>query len=90
MAEVAPWLTLDSNIYPAVVDNRLVWIVDGYTTSRNYPNSQLQSLRATTNDAQSTLVGSQPDAPLNYMRNSVKAVVDATNGTVNLYAWEPE
>ncbi len=90
VAEVAPWLTLDSNIYPAVVDNRLVWIVDGYTTSSNYPNSQLQSLRATTNDAQSTLVGSQPDAPLNYMRNSVKAVVDATDGSVNLYAWQPD
>ncbi len=88
VAQVAPWLTLDSNVYPAVVDNRLVWIVDGYTTSRNYPNSQVKSLRASTNDAQSGLVGTQADQSVNYMRNSVKAVVDASNGTVDLYAWE--
>ena len=88
VAQVAPWLTLDSNTYPAVVDNRLVWIIDGYTTSRNYPNSQVQSLRASTNDAQSTLVGTQADQAVNYLRNSVKAVVDATNGNVSLYAWE--
>jgi len=87
--EVAPWLTLDSNIYPAVVDSRLVWIVDGYTTSSTYPNSQLESLRGATDDAKSQLTGSQADTQVNYMRNSVKAVVDATNGTVTLYAWDP-
>ena len=37
---VAPWLTLDGNAYPAVVDGRVQWIVDGYTTSADYPNSQ--------------------------------------------------
>ncbi|MCC6496055.1 MAG: UPF0182 family protein [Propionibacteriaceae bacterium] len=88
VAQVAPWLTLDSNVYPAVVDNRLVWIVDGYTTSRNYPGSQVQSLQDTTNDAQSNLVGTQQDLPINYLRNSVKAVVDASDGTVDLYAWQ--
>ncbi|HSK32447.1 MAG TPA: UPF0182 family protein, partial [Propionicimonas sp.] len=88
VAQVAPWLTLDSNVYPAVVDNRLVWIVDAYTVSRNYPNSQVKSLRASTSDAQSNVVGTQADKAVNYMRNSVKAVVDATNGTVDLYAWE--
>lgn len=87
--EVAPWLTLDSNIYPAVVDQRLVWIVDGYTTSSTYPNSELESLRAGTDDAKSQFTGSQADTQVNYMRNSVKAVVDATNGTVDLYAWDP-
>ncbi len=86
--QVAPWLTLDSNIYPAVVDNRMVWIVDGYTTSRNYPNSQVKSLRASTSDAQSGLVGTQDDQAVNYLRNSVKAVVDAANGSVSLYAWD--
>ncbi len=88
VSQVAPWLTLDSNVYPAVVDNRLVWIVDAYTTSRNYPNSQVKSLRASTSDAQSNLVGTQADQAVNYLRNSVKAVVDASNGNVNLYAWE--
>ena len=39
MQKVAPYLTLDSDPYPAVVDGRIVWIVDGYTTSANYPYS---------------------------------------------------
>ena len=90
VAEVAPWLTLDSNVYPAVVDGRLVWIVDAYTKTANYPNSQLTSLRAATTDSQSDLVGSQDDGVVNYVRNSVKAVVDASDGTVNLYAWEAD
>ncbi|MBA3021435.1 UPF0182 family protein [Propionicimonas sp.] len=88
VAAVAPWLTLDSNTYPAVVNSRLVWIVDGYTVSENYPNSQTQSLQDATTDTQSSLLGSQADANLNYLRNSVKAVVDATDGTVSLYAWD--
>lgn len=90
VAQVAPWLTLDSNIYPAVVDHRLVWIVDGYTVSNNYPNSQLQSLRESTSDAQSGFDAGQADVDVNYMRNSVKAVVDAADGSVQLYAWTPD
>jgi uncharacterized protein len=88
VTQVAPWLTLDSNVYPAVVNNRLVWIVDGYTTSENYPNSQTQSLQNAAADSQSSLADPQPDINLNYMRNSVKAVVDATSGAVDLYAWD--
>ena len=88
VAEVAPWLTLDSNIYPAVVSGRLVWIVDGYTTSATYPNSQLESLRDSTTDASSALTGRQVDEQVNYLRNSVKAVVDAADGNVVLYAWD--
>lgn len=90
VAEVAPWLTLDSNIYPAVVDSRLVWIVDGYTVSDRYPNSQRQSLQSSTTDADSALGSTQSDTSINYMRNSVKAVVDASDGSVTLYAWEPD
>ncbi len=86
--QVAPWLTLDSNIYPAVVDHRLVWIVDGYTVTRNYPDSQAVSLRQAITDAE-TNPDPSTDQSINYMRNSVKAVVDATNGTVELYAWDP-
>ena len=41
----APWLTIDADPYPAVVDGRIVWIVDGYTTSDAYPYSQRQALR---------------------------------------------
>lgn len=87
--KVAPWLTLDSNIYPAVVDGRLVWIVDGYTTTANYPNSQLVGLRQAITDAGST-PGLRAEASVNYIRNSVKAVVDASDGSVQLYAWQAE
>ena len=45
---VAPWLTLDTDPYPAVVDGRVQWIVDGYTTLQNYPYAQQMSLGAAT------------------------------------------
>ena len=86
--KVAPWLTVDSNTYPAVVEGRLVWIVDAYTTSATYPNSQRVLLRDATSTTQSSALGAQLDQPINYMRNSVKAVVDAYDGTVKLYAWD--
>ncbi|MBK8463039.1 MAG: UPF0182 family protein [Nigerium sp.] len=86
--KVAPWLTIDRNLYPAIVDGRLVWIVDAYTTSATYPNSQRVVLAQATSDTQSTVLGQQLDQPINYMRNSVKAVVDAYDGTVDLYAWD--
>ncbi|WP_331714574.1 UPF0182 family membrane protein [Auraticoccus cholistanensis] len=86
----APWLTVDQDTYPAVVDGRLVWIVDGYTTSDSYPNSQRIDLNEATRDSLTapSLVTAQPPKPLNYIRNSVKAVVDAYDGTVRLYAWD--
>ena len=75
--KVAPWLTVDSDPFPAIVDGRLVWIMDAYTTTDKYPNSQL------------TTFGSGMNAMnVNYIRNSVKATVDALDGTVNLYAWD--
>ncbi|TXL61578.1 UPF0182 family protein [Aeromicrobium terrae] len=88
--KVAPWLTVDGDTYPAVVDGRVVWIVDAYTTSNSYPYSQHSSLREATDD---TLTQGQSQAALptdqvNYMRNSVKAVVDAYDGTVKLYQWD--
>ncbi len=86
--KVAPWLTVDQNLYPAVVDGRLVWIVDAYTTSSTYPNSQRVQLSQATSDTQSSVLGGQVDQPINYIRNSVKAVVDAYDGSVKLYAWD--
>ena len=89
VAKVAPWLTLDGDVYPAVVDGQIKWIVDGYTTSSTYPESQLVNLRAaskTTITATGASV-SQPSRLVNYMNNSVKAVVDAYTGQVTLYAW---
>ncbi|MEA5154704.1 UPF0182 family protein [Raineyella sp.] len=85
----APWLTVDSNIYPAVVNGRLVWIVDGYTTSNTYPNAQRVNLDSATSSQRATDTGlGAGGRSINYMRNSVKAVVDAYDGTVDLYAWD--
>ncbi len=87
--KVAPWLTADSDAYPAVVDGRVVWIVDGYTTSADYPNSQRVSLDDATSDSSAARrPGGLPDVGVNYMRNSVKATVDAYDGTVKLYSWD--
>ncbi len=82
--KAAPWLTVDGDAYPAVVDGRIKWIVDGYTTSNSYPYSQRVALNQVTSDSQTQAGGTvvaQPDTNVNYMRNSVKAVVDAYDGT---------
>jgi len=75
--KAAPWLKADGDPYPAVVDGRIVWIVDGYTTSNSYPYAQRVGLNAVTSDAQTTAQGTnvvaQPDTNINYIRNSVKA-----------------
>ena len=87
----APWLTLDADPYATVVDGRIVWIVDGYTTSDAYPYSQRQAFGEVTTDSLTTQAGTTV-VPIrdqvNYMRNSVKATVDAYDGTVTLYAWD--
>ncbi len=90
--KVAPWLTLDGDPYPAVVDGRVQWILDGYTTSDAYPNSQKTTLEGATADsltARTKSVQALADERINYIRNSVKATVDAFDGTVSLYAWDP-
>ena len=91
VARAAPWLTLDGNAYPAIVDGRVLWILDGYTTTNNYPNSGLTSMAASTRDSTTSTrrsVTSLEQGQLNYIRNSVKATVDAYDGTVRLYAWD--
>src|SRR5271165_4319663 len=86
---VAPWLTTDSNVYPAIVNKRMVWILDGYTTLDNYPYSELTSLTAATADSNEVAVNRlAPDKQVSYIRNSVKATVDAYDGTVTLYAMD--
>jgi uncharacterized membrane protein (UPF0182 family) len=89
VAKVAPYLTLDRDPYPSVVDGRIVWIVDGYTTSNNYPYSRTESLSAVTSDQQAA-TGVFALDNINYIRNSVKATVDAYDGSVTLYAWDEE
>jgi uncharacterized membrane protein (UPF0182 family) len=90
VAKVAPWLTLDGDPYPAIIDGKILWIIDGYTTSAGYPNSRVVNL-ANTGDAltsRSSAVASLDDKNVNYIRNSVKATVDAYDGTVTLYQWD--
>src|SRR6476620_4672367 len=83
---VAPWLTTDTSVYPAIVNKRMVWIVDGYTTLDNYPYSQLTSLSSATADSNEVAVNRLAlDKQVSYIRNSVKATVDAYDGTVTLY-----
>ena len=89
--KVAPWLTLDGNPYPAVVGGRVQWIVDGYTTSADYPYSRLQDIDNATSDSvteTSSAVRAISTGQVNYIRNSVKATVDAFDGSVKLYTWD--
>ncbi len=88
---VAPWLTVDGDAYPAVVDGRIKWIIDGYTTTNGYPYSQRTQLGQVTADSvsvASNAITSQPAEQVDYIRNSVKAVVDAYDGTVQMYEWD--
>ena len=73
-----------------MVDGRVLWIVDGYTTSSRYPYSQAQDLGEATTDTatRSDAVAALQRRQVNYIRNSVKATVDAYDGSVDLYAWD--
>ena len=74
VARLAPFLTFDQDPYMVVGDDgRLSWILDAYTTSDSYPYSTHYSLG---------------DTSVNYMRNSVKVVIDAYNGTTTFYAFD--
>lgn len=92
VSKVAPWLTLDNRVYPAVVDGRVKWIVDAYTTTDAYPYSSSTPLDEAVADTLTTQQGAPIELPeeVNYIRNSVKATVDAYDGSVDLYAWDAE
>jgi uncharacterized protein len=76
--EIAPFLTFDHDPYVVDADGRLYWIVDAYTTASSYPYSQVED----------NGFGNLP-AGINYVRNSVKAVVNAYDGTVQFYVSAP-
>jgi uncharacterized membrane protein (UPF0182 family) len=80
VGQVAPYLELDDDPYPVVLGERVLWVQDAYTTSRYYPYSE----RLT---GWETGTGTQT---VNYVRNSVKAVVDAFDGSVDLYVVDEE
>jgi uncharacterized membrane protein (UPF0182 family) len=87
--KIAPFLTLDGDPYPAVVDGRMKYIVDGYTTATTYPYAQQTNLQQATDDSLTNRGTFQlARQNINYIRNSVKATVDAYDGTVTLYAFD--
>ncbi|MFG1809388.1 UPF0182 family protein [Streptomyces sp. NPDC049040] len=92
VAAVAPWLTIDGDPYPTVIGKKVVWVVDAYTTSNDYPYASRTTLGDTTADSQTdsqrSVVARQDQ--VNYIRNSVKATVDAYDGTVTLYQWDTQ
>jgi uncharacterized protein len=75
VSELAPFLSLDGDPYLVVVDGKLYWIMDAYTTGDTYPYAQSTSYQS--ND-------------INYIRNSVKVVIDAYEGTVDFYIIDPK
>ncbi|MFC7549471.1 UPF0182 family protein [Plantactinospora sp. GCM10030261] len=89
--KVAPFLTLDGDPYPAVIGGRIQWIIDGYTTAATYPYAERINLQTETTDEltnQGTFQLAREN--VNYMRNSVKATVDAYDGTVKLYEFDEQ
>jgi uncharacterized membrane protein (UPF0182 family) len=83
MAEkAAPFLTFDHDPYAVINDGHIDWVVDGYTTSNNYPYSQNA-------DTQQVAVGSNLPGSYNYVRNSVKVVIDAYSGQMTFYNADP-
>ncbi|CAM5744074.1 hypothetical protein SALBM311S_10292 [Streptomyces alboniger] len=89
---VAPWLTIDGDAYPAVVGGKIQWIVDAYTTTNGYPYASRTTLGDTTADSLTATNNSRAvvaqQNQVNYIRNSVKATVDAYTGEVKLYQWD--
>jgi len=91
VAKVAPFLTLDGDPYPVIANGRLVWVVDAYTTTDNYPYSERLGLQQTTANTYSpggSVAGT--GGQVNYIRNSVKATVDAYDGTIHFYVVDPK
>jgi len=94
--KVAPWLTIDDDVYPAIVEGegdeegRIVWVVDGYTVTDRFPGSERESFDTMVDDAfqETTGLRTLPTDEVNYVRNAVKATVDAYDGTVTLYEWD--
>jgi uncharacterized membrane protein (UPF0182 family) len=86
--KVAPFLTLDGDPYPVIAGGRIVWVIDGYTTTNDYPYSRRINLSEATSNTYSPhglAVGQTGE--MNYIRNSVKATVDAFSGAVHIYQW---
>ncbi len=83
VAKAAPFLSLDADPYPVLLNGRISWVQDAYTTTANYPYAQNANTIAV-NPASGLLAGS-----FNYVRNSVKIVIDAYTGKMTFYVTDP-
>jgi uncharacterized membrane protein (UPF0182 family) len=83
VSTAAPFLRFDADPYPVVVDGQILWVIDAYTISDRFPYSQ-------TLNPSNLPDGSGLDTDFNYVRNSVKATVDAYDGTITFYVLDPD
>ncbi|MEN8238537.1 MAG: UPF0182 family protein [Actinomycetota bacterium] len=83
IARIAPFLYADNDPYMVIADGRLVWMMDLYTVTDKYPYSELASTARLNNTA-------ELPRTFNYIRNSVKAVIDAYDGTIDMYVIDPD
>ncbi|HVW33478.1 MAG TPA: UPF0182 family protein [Acidimicrobiia bacterium] len=81
--KAAPFLKFDADPYPVLLNGRILWVIDGYTVTDRYPYSQ-----AYTPDPNRLTTASGLSTRLNYVRNSIKATVDAYDGTVKFYVFD--
>ncbi len=79
--KAAPFLKYDSDPYSVIVDGKVYWVQDAYTVTSRYPYSQGANL-----DRMPTSSGL--DSSFNYVRNSVKVVIDAYNGSMRYYVMD--
>lgn len=84
--QLAPFLASDADPYPVILNGEILWMLDLYTTTTYYPYAQ-----PIDREALSRLnANSGVDLGVNYMRNSVKAVIDAANGDISFYVFDPD
>ena len=79
--EMAPFLRFDDDPYPVVADGHIFWVINGYTTTSDFPYSQ---------SVDTQLAGADLSRSYNYVRNSVKVVVDAYDGDVDMYVTDED
>jgi uncharacterized membrane protein (UPF0182 family) len=80
--KAAPFLTFDHDPYAVIDNGHIDWVVDGYTTTNNYPYSQNAG-------SQQVPIGTNLPGNYNYVRNSVKVVIDAYSGKMTFYNADP-
>jgi uncharacterized protein len=84
--QVAPFMAADADPYPVILDGEIKWVLDMYTTTSFYPYSQ--PIDASSRDR--LALNTRLDLGINYVRNSVKAVIDAHDGDVTFYVFDPD